>query len=33
MENNNEAWHWYSQLNYEATRFYALSFAESLRKD
>jgi hypothetical protein len=29
---NKEAWHYYSQINYEASRFFSISFAESLRE-
>ena len=30
--NNKEAWHYYSQINYEASKFYSICFAESLQK-
>ena len=29
---NNEAWHYYSQINYEASRFYSILFAQSLQE-
>ena len=31
VQNNNEAWHYYSQINYEASKFYSICFAESLQ--
>jgi hypothetical protein len=29
---NNEAWHYYSLINYEASKFYSIAFAENLDK-
>lgn len=28
MKTNNDAWHYFSQINYEASKFYSLKFAE-----
>ena len=28
---NKEAWHYYSQINYEASKFFSVCFAESLQ--
>ena len=33
MKTNNDAWHYYSQINYEASRFYSISFAESIQEE
>ena len=30
IETNNDAWHHFSQINYEASRFYSICFAESI---
>jgi hypothetical protein len=30
--NNKEAWHYFSQINYEASKFYSVCFAESLQQ-
>ena len=32
VTHNNEAWHYYSQINYEASKFYSIAFAESLQE-
>jgi len=33
VKTNNDAWHYYSQINYEASRFYSISFAESIQEE
>jgi hypothetical protein len=32
VSNNKEAWHYFSQINYEASKFYSICFAESLQQ-
>lgn len=33
VKTNNDAWHYFSQINYEASRFYSISFAESIQEE
>ena len=32
VHNNKEAWHYFSQINYEASKFWSICFAESLQE-
>jgi hypothetical protein len=32
LKTNNEAWHYYSQINYEASKFYQMLFAENIQE-
>lgn len=32
VRTNNEAWHYYSQINYEASKYFSVLFAENLQE-